>query len=351
MENVGQGKLYVIIGEKIEVKELTDEKNIMDAKFLAKYKILERVCGDYRRDTVEFIVYDHYGRPAFEDYKTVMLYLIEYEGKFYHEKYLYHDLYKTKAGRWASPYDWLDHDRVDSSKNPPKPIKIDFAEEVSYSTIGLKKREIKQRFPEPFYQIADTKAIAVYGFHVPELFEFDKRGVLTATGLFGKPDTAELKVQEIELEKFEQHHISKKERMALLSTWNKLLNAIETQNTQKIKELSLDSVICSVCEGFDSRHFYNDVEPIDTFIRTSYSNFPNTGLWNHLKKGNIKLSATKYPERKPEHFLVPKPESLIIYEVTCVILSKDEYAKYRQHHSFQFVKAKGVFKFYGMESS
>lgn len=351
MENAGQGKLFVFIGEKIELKELTDEKDIMDAKFLAKYKILEKVCGDYRKDTVEFIVYDHYGNPAFEKYKTVMLYLSEYEGVYYHEKYQYHDLYKTKDGKWASPYDWLDNSRADTSNNPVKPVIINFAEEVSYSIAGLKKRDIKRIFPEPFYKVVDSKAVAVFGNYVPELFELKKRGVLAARGLFGKPDTSEIREVELEeMEQIKQVHIPGKDKMALLSTWYKFLNAIEAKNSQKIKALSLDSVACSVCEGFASPDFYNDVEPIDTFISASYINFPNTELWKNMKRNRPKITATKHPNLKPAHFQLHNNESLIIYNLITEVALKYGKHKYQQRHTFQFVKIDGEFRFYGMES-
>lgn len=351
MENPGNGKLFVFIGEKIEVKELRDEEDIMDAKFLARYKILEKICGNYPNSTIEFTVYDHYGRPAFENYKIVMLYVSEHDGKYYHEKYQFDPLYKTKDGRWAGPYDPWDHAYKDTTSNPIKPHIISFAEEVAYSIAGWKKQDIQARYPAPFYKVVDTNAIAVYGNFVPELFELKKRGVLTARGLYGNPDQSEdPPMAPVEIEVPEELDISKADQKALINTWQQLLNAIETNNTAKIKALSLDSVICSVCEGFSSRHFYNDVEPIDSFIVTANRNLPNTQLWKHMKAGTFKLSATKYPDRKPTHYQPPTKESLVIYEVIFRIPVRTEEIKYDEFHSFQFVKTSKGFTFYGMES-
>ena len=67
--------MLVFIGQKLEVNPLYDEKDIMDGKFLAKYRILENICGDYSRDTISFIAYDHYGMPAFSKFENVMLFL------------------------------------------------------------------------------------------------------------------------------------------------------------------------------------------------------------------------------------------------------------------------------------
>ena len=95
-------KLFVFVGEKIAVTELPYEEGSMDAGYKAKYKILQRVYGNYPNDIIEFVAYDHYGTPAFSKYKNVLLFVSEYEGKFYHEKYVYDPLFKTKDGRWAT---------------------------------------------------------------------------------------------------------------------------------------------------------------------------------------------------------------------------------------------------------
>lgn len=350
-ENPGNGKLFVFIGEKIYVKELRDEEGGMDAKFLAKYKILERVCGNYSGNTIEFIVYDHYGRPSFEDYKTVMLYVSEHEGKYYHEKYQFDPLYKTKDGRWAGPYNWLDYDRADTS-NPIKPVVIDFKGEVSYSVAGWKKRDIQRWYPTPFYKIVDTNAIAVYGNYVPELFELKKRGVLTARGLYGKQEAVHiLPAPLVDVEIPEEYDFPKADRKALLRTWQELLHAMTTNDASKIKALSLDNVICAVCEGFVSPDFYNDMEPIDSFIAAGNRNLPNTKLWKHMNEGRYIMGAMKYPDRKPNLYQLSDEENLVIYEITFPVDEDTGEAIYQFYHEFQFVKTASGFKFYGMESN
>ena len=72
MENSEYGeKLFVFVGQKIELKELAS------SGFLCRYKILEKICGKYELDTIEFLAYDSLGIPAFEKYKTVLLYVIK----------------------------------------------------------------------------------------------------------------------------------------------------------------------------------------------------------------------------------------------------------------------------------
>ncbi|WP_064966747.1 hypothetical protein [Tenacibaculum ovolyticum] len=86
--------LKVFIGEKILVNEFDPNKNnekkvidsitgdtiirktyVMDRGFLAKYKVVQNVFNDLKTDTIEFLVYDHYGRPEFENYENVLLYI------------------------------------------------------------------------------------------------------------------------------------------------------------------------------------------------------------------------------------------------------------------------------------
>lgn len=75
--------LLVFIGEKIEVKYSPIDKNlfvdtliegndtiinrqfVIDHKYIAKYKILKLVQGNFKWDTIEFTVFDHYGVPPF----------------------------------------------------------------------------------------------------------------------------------------------------------------------------------------------------------------------------------------------------------------------------------------------
>ncbi|WP_052273482.1 hypothetical protein [Flavihumibacter solisilvae] len=350
MENSGQGNMLVFIGQKIDLQVVKTEKATFDAIFTARYRILEIVCGNYNSDTIEFTVLDHYGRPPFEKYPTVLLYLVEDSGKYYHEKYQYQDLYKTNDGRWAGPYDFYDHDRTDDTINPVKPVVLEFADEVSFDITRLKKQEIRRYYPEPYYRVAGGKAIAVYGNYVNELFELKKRGVLRARGYFGVPDTTthDIPLQSVVFSG--EYKISKKDKKLLLKAWENLLEAINRNDTQKIKQLSLDSVVCSVCEGFASPDFYNDVEPIDTFITSTRTILPGSELWNNMKNGEFKISATDYQDMEPSHFRPSKPGKLIIYEVS--IRTQINFGVWynNQVHNFQFVKVNNGFKFYGVES-
>jgi hypothetical protein len=101
IKNERDNKLFVFVGEKINISHIPYTPGAFDSGVKAKYLILQRVYGYYDKDTIEFEAYDHYGRFAFADYKNVLLYVSEYEGKLYQEKYMYNPVFKTKDERWA----------------------------------------------------------------------------------------------------------------------------------------------------------------------------------------------------------------------------------------------------------
>ncbi|MDX2045867.1 MAG: hypothetical protein SFU87_03725 [Chitinophagaceae bacterium] len=356
MENADSAsKLLVIVAEKINIKE---EKNLIDSvsllnysKFTAHYRILEKVCGDYNKDTITFTAYDHYGFPSFGNYQYALLYLNVTKKGIFHEIYLYSDLYKTKEGRWASPYSVLDYGRLDENRNTMvKPEKLDFGEEVSFSIEGFTRARTQKWFPEPYYKIDKErkKAIAVWGNYVPELFQLQKETVLKARGIFGKPDP--IVHREVQIERTQQMELSKKDSFELLKTWKSLVNSLKTNDIPLIKNISFDSIICSVCEGMPKEYYENNIESIDMFIDSAFTNFQRAGLWPLIDKNKYKIYVTSFPERKPQDIPLKDHESLIIFKVGFLMKLKTSYSVYQQRHSFEFVKIDGRFRLYKMET-
>jgi len=193
--------LIVFVGKKIEVNYVERPSSVrdtiienndtiirvrtsMDSEYLAKYKILQLVHGSYESDTIEFTVFDHYGKPAFSKYQTVLLFVSEHNGKLYHEKYQYFDLYMTKNGKWASPYSSRDYNHSYKESITVQPEKIPFTEEVFYSVEKMSKDGIKKSFPQPYYKIKKKRAIAVYGNYVEDLFRLKQQTILKARGIY-----------------------------------------------------------------------------------------------------------------------------------------------------------------------
>ena len=193
IRNERNNKLFVFVGEKIEVIPLPYTPGDFDSGVKARYRILQRIYGYYDKDTIEFEAYDHFGRFPFATYKNVLLYISEYKGKLYQEKYMYDPLFKTKDGRWAGTYS-DDYSHSYNKNTNVKPEKIDFAEEVSFPA-KVKDDDGKEYdlyYPEPYYKIVGDKAIAIYGNYVTELFKLKKDGYLTARELFGNKTPEEL---------------------------------------------------------------------------------------------------------------------------------------------------------------
>ncbi|WP_460219321.1 hypothetical protein [Psychroserpens sp. MEBiC05023] len=113
--------LYAFIGKKISVTEFDPNENnmrkiidtitgdtliresyVMDRGFKAKYKVVINVFNDLKSDTIEFLAYDHYGRPTFENYENVLLYisLSKEKGNYYHQKYQFDPVEKSTDGTW-----------------------------------------------------------------------------------------------------------------------------------------------------------------------------------------------------------------------------------------------------------
>jgi hypothetical protein len=145
---------------------------------------VQQVYGTFQADTIEFLAFDHYGTPAFSKYKYVMLFVSNENGKLYHEKYQYFDVYKTKSGRWASSYKVGDYEHDYNKNTSVKPEVVDFLNQVSYNIKGRRKDDIEYLFPSPYFKIVRQKAIAVWGNYIEELFELKKGGILKARGIF-----------------------------------------------------------------------------------------------------------------------------------------------------------------------
>lgn len=166
--------LYAMVAKKIKVKreENNNCKNIisLDAKFTATYKVLDTIYGDIKKDTVSFTVYDHHGRPAFEKFDHIVVYLWDMCNELVHAKYQFSPVFATVNGQWAAPYNPLDYKDIDDAFHI-KPQIIPFVTPVTFSIKDLPEEYVKTNYPAPYYKIENEKAIAVYGNYASQLFE------------------------------------------------------------------------------------------------------------------------------------------------------------------------------------
>jgi len=178
---------YAFVAEKISVKSVPETYYCntvgLDERYEARYKIIKNVYGSYSKDTITFAVYDHYGTPAFSNYKYVMLFVSEYCGKLYHEKYQYFNVYLNSEGKWASPGDPYRFDgQVDN--HTVKGIPMTFSSDVSFDIKKFTYPGRQPKYEEPYFKIEKDRAIPVMGTLVDDLFLVKKQGVLNARKIF-----------------------------------------------------------------------------------------------------------------------------------------------------------------------
>ena len=188
--------LYVFVGKKISIEQFyPDIKFLMDRAYKAKYQILEEVYGHHSIDTIEFEVYDHYGIPQFSNYDYVVLYLSQDDdGNWFHQKYLYDEVYLTLDNKWAGPINSSDYDHPYNTNERPPAVELKFDKEIFYD-LPIKEADdnmneaefeewIKQLYPSEFYEIKEGKAYMKKGYYVKDLFELKKEGYLKARKVF-----------------------------------------------------------------------------------------------------------------------------------------------------------------------
>jgi hypothetical protein len=178
---------YAFVGERISVNYVREPNycnmSVMDSKYEAKYRVVKNVYGKYSKDTITFTVYDHYGTPAFSKYEHVLLFVSEYCGKLYHEKYQYFDVYLNGKGKWASPGDPYRLDQNIQDRNV-KAEPMTFAADVNFDTKKFVYPGRQPKYEAPYYKINDNTAFPVMGTPVDKLFLIKKEGVLKARGIF-----------------------------------------------------------------------------------------------------------------------------------------------------------------------
>lgn len=177
---------FVFVGEKISLVLVPPDSGEIpfDTHFKAKYKVDTSIYGNYARDTIEFDVYIHLGRePEFSKYDHVLLYLSSYNGKWYHQKYQFDAVYKTKNGRWAGIGTSDDYGHVDNKHTNLKPEKIEFQDSLRFD-LSLYAGYARQQFDLPCYKTVGNYAYPVEGNYIEELFMLKRTGVLKARGLF-----------------------------------------------------------------------------------------------------------------------------------------------------------------------
>jgi hypothetical protein len=179
--------LVVFVGKKRDVQpfepDLPPGSVPFDYAFRARYQVLQVFCGDLQTPEVEFEAYDHYGTPAFATFETVLLFLSRANGRFFHQKYQYSDVYESADGSWAGcgdPYKLEPEVHRGAIHAQP----ITYKHPVTFSVRGLTEEEIRRWYPPDFFQRQDSAVMCRAGSPLLDLFAVKRAGVLKARGLF-----------------------------------------------------------------------------------------------------------------------------------------------------------------------
>lgn len=187
-QDLEEPNLYVFVGEKISVErfspDLEEGQILMDAAFKARYKIIKHVYNELESDTIEFEAYDHYGTPAFSKFEHVLLYVVKTEKGFYHSKYQFTPLYKTKNNTWAGPYQVGDYNHPYNTDTSIEAKKVEWSSPPKLKPRSTHPDDLNRWYPEPYYELEGDSVVAVHGNSLQELFELKKTGVLKARGYF-----------------------------------------------------------------------------------------------------------------------------------------------------------------------
>jgi hypothetical protein len=234
-----KNNLFVFVGEKIDMKRFPVRNDSGNFNALYRYKILQRVYGCHPYDTIEFSGSFFGDWPEFTQLKNAMLYITKEDGGYYHHAYLYDDVYMTKSGKWAGPYEAADAAHYNELNISPGPM--EFADSVIFPLKTLLWDGSRKDFLHPFYWTVGDKAIAQYGFDVENLFYVKKNGSLAKMGLFTRPEQhVQHMVQDIQLEEVAPDE--NLEEAQLKAFWKKFAKGMLQNDTTFIKKILSDSL-------------------------------------------------------------------------------------------------------------
>lgn len=168
-------ELVAFIGTYKEVKELPfspkESENcnciIMDMRYVAKYKIEALLHGSHIGNEIEFLVFDHYGFPAFAKQKSSLIYLMKNGDEYTHLKYEWDSVTPVLEGGFASceNTDFNDSEEELELKNYTysPPIEVDLRHATKY--------QIEQYENDPLYQFDGSVAKCVKGISAEDIFK------------------------------------------------------------------------------------------------------------------------------------------------------------------------------------
>lgn len=198
---ISKDSLFVFTGKRIsikKVKDFVDKKTLIDSidvndsiiyvevpnviqdyKYKGKFKILGQFKGEIKGKTIEFDLYNHYGKPKFRKSNIYLLFAIKINGKYQLIKYAHHRVYETTTGQYAIPYDMNEYRNQKKSLTEIQAKKINFRKPPKFKIYKDDSEDwINRTYPEPYYRIENLKAIPIYGNSIEDYVKLRLNGTL-----------------------------------------------------------------------------------------------------------------------------------------------------------------------------
>ena len=203
------GQTIAFIGEKVAVQEVgfvcPDDSICMDARFHARYRIIELLEGKFDGKVIDFVVYDHDGYPRFAADSPVVLYVVQIGDQLYHHKYAFDALYPVRGGGYATCGDpFTDYEpalveklgREDlTAYTFDPPVKINFSnllfqqedlEEMSQDDIRDNFLETMRTVAPPAFNVNGDVATCKMGMSAKDIVRVRMRFVYTPSRLYSE---------------------------------------------------------------------------------------------------------------------------------------------------------------------
>lgn len=190
--------LYIFIGKKMSVKEfdpntqqetgrtkevdpetgdtlvIMHKSYVMDNAFRCKYSVMRNLMNQLPKDIIEFNAYDHYGRPGFEEYEDVILYIFKNKnGDFVHKKYIYDPVYKIN-GKWVGILSFNLQNTISKQWKTFKTININKNHTIKTELGACDKKCQKQYYPAPYFEIKNGFIYPKKAFEINDIISYRK---------------------------------------------------------------------------------------------------------------------------------------------------------------------------------
>lgn len=195
---IEDNNLYIFIGQKISINEFnpniesekitgreTDDETgdtlivktkswVLDNAFSCRYLVQKEILNKLPGDTIEFNAYDHYGRPNFEKYKDVLMYISKNKEEiFFHQKYIYDPVYKIN-NEWVGILSFVHPNYNVEFWKKFKTININEDNSIK-SKLGFCDKICQEKYyPKPYFEIKNGFVYPKKGFKIKDIVTYRK---------------------------------------------------------------------------------------------------------------------------------------------------------------------------------